>query len=215
MVYAGTCGGQPVHLGVSGRLKDRNLVMWDEQTDSLWSQIRGTALYGKRKGQQLELVPAVFVGFGTWKKMEPKTMVLDLSLVRATSWHYKTGDLARGRVGRQKLGIGLRKGGHTLAVPLDVLQQRKAIAVEVGGTHLVTVWIPEEKAALVYRLAAAPEAEPSLVRGQLRVAGRRYDALTGRSIDADLRPLERFGYIPTYLGAWRRYYPKGKVYGAE
>ena len=39
MVYAGKVEGKPVTLGVSGRLLEGNLVMWDRETNSLWSQI--------------------------------------------------------------------------------------------------------------------------------------------------------------------------------
>ena len=82
MVYAGKIGDRKYHLGVSGRLKDNNLIMWDEQTNSLWSQITGEALHGKSKGKTLGMLPAVFVGLGTWKRMHPETLVLDLSNVR-------------------------------------------------------------------------------------------------------------------------------------
>ena len=50
MVYAGRIGDKNYHLGVSGRLKDNNLIMWDQETNSLWSQITGEALHGTGPG---------------------------------------------------------------------------------------------------------------------------------------------------------------------
>ena len=102
MVYAGDKGEKRFTLGVSGRLKDRNLVMWDQETGSLWSQILGVGLHGKAKGVELDMLPAIFVSMSTWKRMHPKTKVLNMSLVRQRSWFYTSKDLARGTVrGRQ------------------------------------------------------------------------------------------------------------------
>ncbi len=76
MVYAGQLGDRKVHLGVSGRLMDNNLIMWDEETNSLWSQILGEAIYGPSKGDVLDMLPAIFVGLGTWARMHPDSLVL-------------------------------------------------------------------------------------------------------------------------------------------
>ena len=96
MVYAGKLGEQKVSLGVSGRLDGsemRNLIMWDEETNSLWNQLKGESVYGKSLGKKLGMLPAVFVGLGTWKQMYPKTLVLDMSTVRAKPWYYQTTDM--------------------------------------------------------------------------------------------------------------------------
>ena len=149
MVYAGKIGDKKYSLGVSGRLKDSNLIMWDEETNSLWSQIKGEALYGKSKGKKLGMLPAIFVGLGTWKRMHQETLVLDLSNVRARSWFYKTDDLAKGVVnmrtmmgGQRKavLGIGLRHKGVTLCVAMPMLHDKGLVQADVGGVPLLVVW---------------------------------------------------------------------------
>ncbi len=197
MVYAGKVKNRKRTLGVSGRLMQRNLVMWDEETDSLWSQLTGEALYGKAKGERLDMLPAVFVGFGTWKKLHPKTKVLDLELVRARGWHFTTDDLARGyskgRRGKQELGIGLRHGKDTLLIPLSALHAEKSISIEVDGIRLEVEWDAVEKAAFVYEVGKGVKGKTAS-----RKAGTR-------------RP---FPYLPTYLAAWGRYYPKGRTYSA-
>lgn len=210
MVYAGTIEGEKVSLGVSGRLKDRNLIMWDSETDSLWSQIKGEALHGKRKGEKLDLVPAVFVGLGTWSRMHPKTKVLDLSKVRAEPWQYTTEDLARaevnGRGGKQKLGLGLRHADDTLFVPLAAMHERGVVHCEVGGIPLDAVWVADESAPLVYR-----SDEPLALDGdELHRGAHRWDALTGAALSDDTPALVRFAYLPSYRGAWRTYYPQGR-----
>jgi len=196
MVYAGKVKNGKRTLGVSGRLMKRNLVMWDQETDSLWSQIRGEALYGKAKGEKLDMLPAVFVGFGTWKKLHPKTKVLDLELVRARGWHFTTDDLARGysqgRGGKQELGVGLRHGKDTLLIPLSKLHEKKSLLVRVDGIPLDVIWDSTEKAVFVYRIDKDGKSASSSRKTSVR---------------------KPFPYLPTYLAAWNRYYPKGRHYG--
>ena len=56
--------------------------MTGKKLSSLWSQILGVGLHGPRKGQRLGMLPAVFVGYGTWQRMAPRTRVLDMEPVR-------------------------------------------------------------------------------------------------------------------------------------
>ncbi len=198
MVYAGNIGSQKVRLGVSGRLRKRNLVMWDEETNSLWSQITGEALYGKSKGKRLDMLPAVFVSMQTWAKMHPKTKVLDMPTVQHKGWFYTSKDLARGKAEGKALAIGLRHGEETLAIPMSHLHQQPRLELVLDGIPLLVVWQQEEAAVMVYQ------------RPEKDFNPKDYDLLTGKAKATDSQ-LQRFPYIPTYLQAWQTYYPKGKV----
>ncbi len=214
MVYAGKTQSGLAHFGVSGRLDHSNLVMWDEETESLWSQLTGRALYGERKGEAVELAPAVFVGFDTWRRIAPHTKVLALSAVPAKPWHYTTRDLARGRAaGGRALAIGLRAKDHTVAVALPHLIRAGVVEVALGKRRVLVLWVAGERAPLAY---LRPEGTKfRVVGGELRAAGgRRWNALTGEAIPTKgSRPqdLRRFPYLPVYLEAWRSWYPKGTV----
>lgn len=48
--------GQVLEFGVSGKLKNNDLVMYDRQTDTLWQQITGEAIVGKLKGEKLKQI---------------------------------------------------------------------------------------------------------------------------------------------------------------
>ncbi len=220
MVYAGELEGKKLSMGVSGRLEhqadDRNLIMWDEESKSLWSQIRGVGLSGPNEGKQLEMIPAVFVGLGTWSRMHPETKVLDLSTVRSEAWYYTSEDLARGTVQANRrsyvLSIGLRNAGDVLAVPFSAVHEKGVLRVEVGELPLAIVWQGDESAALVYELPKGdPKLELSLQDGELRDAeGDRWDALTGMNLGKG-KDLTRFPYLPSYLEAWMGYYPDSRV----
>ncbi|MCH8814987.1 MAG: DUF3179 domain-containing protein, partial [Chloroflexi bacterium] len=45
--------GETLRFGVSGLLRNSDLVMWDDATTSLWQQINGEAIVGEHTGTQL------------------------------------------------------------------------------------------------------------------------------------------------------------------
>lgn len=53
------------------------LVMYDQQTDSLWSQFIGEAVSGPLKGLELEIVSSRLTTMGEWLDEYPDSLVLD------------------------------------------------------------------------------------------------------------------------------------------
>ena len=53
------------------------LVMYDQQTDSLWSQFIGEAVSGPLKGLELDIVSSRLTTMGGWLDEYPDTLVLD------------------------------------------------------------------------------------------------------------------------------------------
>jgi Protein of unknown function (DUF3179) len=69
--------GQVYSFGVSGKLWANGLIMYDHQTDSLWSHVAGQAITGLMQGTELRMLPATCTDWGTWKGLHPQTLVLD------------------------------------------------------------------------------------------------------------------------------------------
>ena len=63
-------------FAVSGLLYNNNLLMFDRQTESLWSQLLGRAVAGPAVGQSLEKVPYVLTTWQEWTNRHPQSMVL-------------------------------------------------------------------------------------------------------------------------------------------
>lgn len=66
-------------LGVSGKLVDGNLVMYDRETDSLFLQATGKGLEGELAGETLQELAKESWGvvpWGQWKSEHPDTLVL-------------------------------------------------------------------------------------------------------------------------------------------
>lgn len=63
-------------FGVSGKLVNNNLVMYDRATESWWSQILGTSFKGPHEGESLRERPLVWTRWGKWRETHPETRVL-------------------------------------------------------------------------------------------------------------------------------------------
>lgn len=68
--------GQMLRFGVSGLLRNSDLVMWDRQTESLWQQITGEGIVGELAGKQLAFVPVTIVSWKTFREQYPDATVL-------------------------------------------------------------------------------------------------------------------------------------------
>ncbi|MDT8364389.1 MAG: DUF3179 domain-containing protein [Nitrosomonas sp.] len=68
--------GRHLQFGVSGLLYNSDVLMYDRQTQSLWSQILSQAVTGPMKGAELPAVPVVHTTWGDWRTRHPDTLVL-------------------------------------------------------------------------------------------------------------------------------------------
>ncbi len=68
--------GNTTTFGVSGLLYNSNLIPYDRQTDSNWSQIRLDCVNGERIGDEIDTYMLVETTWKTWKEMYPSTTVV-------------------------------------------------------------------------------------------------------------------------------------------
>ncbi len=76
LVFDREVNGQVLRFGVSGNLRNSDLIMWDNKTLSWWQQFTGEAIVGDMSGTQLELVPAQMVAWKDFKAAYPDGKVL-------------------------------------------------------------------------------------------------------------------------------------------
>ena len=69
--------GETPTFGVSGRLWNGVLVMFDRGGDSLWTQIEGRALSGEHEGRKLEYRESETVPWSVWRDAHPDTLGLE------------------------------------------------------------------------------------------------------------------------------------------
>jgi len=156
-------GGRELTFGVSGYLYSRNLMLFDRQTGSLWSQLLGGAVTGAYRGTRLHGVAIVHQTWKTWRAMHPETEVLsferDKFAARFTDpgvepsavggettdepfvgyttkvpYYYRAKQGAL--VGATRVyGIVVR--GRARAYPLSKLRRRREIHDEIAGVPIV------------------------------------------------------------------------------
>jgi hypothetical protein len=76
MVFDRRVAGSARSFGVSGLLYMSDMLLYDRDSESLWSQISATALTGPARGKRLDLLRSRVVSWGAWRKAHPETTVL-------------------------------------------------------------------------------------------------------------------------------------------
>jgi hypothetical protein len=162
IVFERTVGGATLDFGTSGKLYRSDLVMYDRQSHSLWSQMEGQAIVGTRAGTRLALVPANTLSFEDWRAAHPAGKVLSRETGHARSYGvnpYESYDrpqlqpfLFQGRPDPRRPPkervVGVRRGEVTRAYPWPVLAQRGVVHDRLGGDALVVFYQPGALSAL-------------------------------------------------------------------
>lgn len=68
--------GRTLNFGVSGKLRNSDLIMYDRQTQSWWQQFTGEAIVGKMTGAELKVLPARLESFALFRERAPGGKVL-------------------------------------------------------------------------------------------------------------------------------------------
>ncbi len=70
--------GQVLDFGVSGFLRNSDLIMYDRQTETWWQQVTGEGIVGSLTGTKLTSVPAQIVAWQDFRDNFPEGQVLSL-----------------------------------------------------------------------------------------------------------------------------------------
>ncbi len=77
IVYERLVDGDTLNFGVSGKLYESNLLMFDDKTESLWSQALGEAVAGDYTGKKLRLFNSFVTSFGEVEQNFPDALILN------------------------------------------------------------------------------------------------------------------------------------------
>ena len=64
-MYSRNVNGREFTFGVSGLLYKSNVLMYDKETESLWSQVKNQAVTGPMTGAKLKVLPSSLTA---WEK---------------------------------------------------------------------------------------------------------------------------------------------------
>lgn len=76
VVFDRRAGERTLNFGVSGKLRNSDLIMYDRQTQSWWQQFTGEAIVGQLTGTELKVLPARLESFALFRERAPHGKVL-------------------------------------------------------------------------------------------------------------------------------------------
>jgi hypothetical protein len=76
IVFDRRVAGEVYEFGVSGLLRNSDLVMYDRTSESLWQQFTGEAIIGDLTGTQLTFLPSSLISFADFQAAYPEGQVL-------------------------------------------------------------------------------------------------------------------------------------------
>jgi Protein of unknown function (DUF3179) len=149
-------------FGTSGLLYNSALVMYDRQTETLWSHFTGEGIIGELTGTDLDVFPLATVSWQTFREANPDGVVLS----RDTGFNRDYGRnpypgyddvdgvpfLFQGEVDGRYTAltriVGIEAGDAAVGIPLADLREAEVITGSIGGRPLVAWWAPGTASAL-------------------------------------------------------------------
>ncbi|PVY77375.1 uncharacterized protein DUF3179 [Tamilnaduibacter salinus] len=170
MAFNRKVDGRTLSFGVSGLLHNSDLLMYDRETESLWSQIPGRAVSGPMAGEALERLPTDYVSWAQWRSRYPDGQVLTRQTGHRRDYsqspygNYETSRTvyfptsAESRQYHPKTWVvGLTHNGESRVWPFPELAEGpKEIRDKVGGMTVRIVFDAETPSAQVI----GPDGEP-------------------------------------------------------
>lgn len=207
--------GRVLTFGVSGYLYQANLMLFDRETGSLWSQLLGGAVTGRYRGTALRRVPLVHETWEAWLAEHPETRVLSIEqdefAERFTSpdteltsrgeelsnspygaYATKVGLYFRRVVRELSEGtrvLGLALGGRSKAYPVHLLRRDRAVEDRLAGEPVLVTFDESAFSGSVFSRRVRGRVLSFRLAGKElvdRETGSRWSLTTGRAVAGPL-----------------------------
>jgi Protein of unknown function (DUF3179) len=153
LVWNRMLDGRLLHFRLAG-INNGNALLRDEETNSIWQQSTGEAIYGPLKGKQLQLVRSNELSFGLWKQEQPHGQVLQPNALYASEYDPKDWekhvektrtvvDTSKSGIGPHQLMLGITTAGESKAYPVQAILETKLIQDHVGKVPILLLVGPD------------------------------------------------------------------------
>jgi len=203
-------------LGVSGKLLNSNVVMYDRASDSHWSQIAGVAIDGPAKGRSLEEVRVVWTTWARWQARHPQTQVLTRATGALRNYnrdpygsylplqgYYAAPGLMfpvmhqDSRLPAKRMILGFRSERVAIAVDRAHLREQAVLHYRHGDEYFLIIRDEQLDTGWAYRSDTPIELDP---------ANLRFTAEGPQA--AELEGLEPLNAFDAMWFAWYAFYPQ-------
>ncbi len=162
LIFDRKLDGVVYDFGVSGNLRNSDLIMWDRQTESWWQQLTGNAIIGQLAGKKLRILPSSIIAWSDFKAAHPQGKVLS----KKTGYLRRYGDnpyvgydradtppfLFDGklddRLQPKERVLAVTIGEVSAAFPFGVLRSERVVSYTLNGQEMVILFKPGARSAL-------------------------------------------------------------------
>jgi hypothetical protein len=233
-----TVNDQVTTFGVSGLLWMSDLVMYDQLTESLWSQVLGKAVQGPETGTALSLRPSSLTTWGEWRSEFPSTEVLlpppeSNTVSGRVDRNYETnpyegygesqrigisGGPVDGRLHPKADVVGIATDSVARAYPLEEVQAAGGVVNDTVGDLPVVVAATADGSLVAYERRVDGATLSFALDGDTLVAGgSEWRTLSGRALTGSYEgtKLRRANdRSPMFWFAWADFYPESEIFRA-
>lgn len=147
LVWKRAIAGRTLKFRLAG-INNGNALMRDEQTNSIWQQTTGRAIFGPLKGAQLEQLHSDELTFALWRTEQPQGIVLKPDGPFAGDYESKQWeqhiarypsviDTRKSGISPRELMIGVSTGGASKAYPLSLVLAEKMVQDRLGEDRIL------------------------------------------------------------------------------
>ena len=158
IVFNREVDGEVLRFGVSGNLRNSDLIMWDNKSLSWWQQFTGQAIVGDKTGTQLEFMPAQLVSWKDFKERYPKGQVLSTNGRNYGINPYAGYDSTENpflylgtpdpRLRATERVLGFFDNENSIAYPLPAIAAAGVVEDTIGDMDVVIFYEPGQVSAL-------------------------------------------------------------------
>ena len=244
IVYERTVDGEVLRFGVSGNLRNSDLIMWDDKTESWWQQLTGEGIVGDYNGYQLEFVPSQVISFGVFSERYPEGKVLrgpHGGYGRNPYVGYDSSSnpfLFRGKIDPRLFAtarvLAVEINDLPVAYSFDVLRDEHVINDTISKTDVVVFWQAGATSALDgSNIDSSKDVGMALMFKRTLPSGEtlsfRYEdgmfhdnetdstwSILGEAVDGELEgsALTQLNAFPHFWFAWAAFHPDTTLYEA-
>lgn len=146
--------GETLRLGVSGLLRNSDLVMWDDVTQTLWQQVTGEAIVGEHAGKSLTPLASAIVRWADFRDTHPDGQALSsdqgFGLVygsnpyefyssRSRPYNFYSGEIDDRFPALERV-VGISVNGIDKAYPFSLINKVRVVHDNLAGQELVVFW---------------------------------------------------------------------------
>ena len=189
----------------SGEIYKRDLVLYDNETGSRWSQIGGEALTGSLGGTKLHLLNFQQIQWGDWNKARPDSLVMARPM-------YQDGQLLQSFFAESfvpKLSFsGIVINDKHIAFPLNIMEIEKLVQFTIDNKSILVAFAGNSIHFYWNNGQFFTYLEKGLIIDTNKII---YNIITGESLNST-KILLKIEQQTMYAYAWNNFYPNSSTY---